>query len=102
VVVSHHASLSERIVPAGEQFFFCSGRRDGWAAALPDTGRAACNRRMPTRRFNEPIEPMTAGRPVLGIPELRVLDFADPLLLVVNLTRPVRALGTALESTLSD
>jgi hypothetical protein len=47
-------------------------------------------------------EDLTAGRPVLGIPELRVLDFADPLLLVVNLTRPVRALGTALESTLSD
>ena len=48
---------------------------------------------------------LTVGRPDIGAPELReiqVLDWADPLLLVVNLTRPVRQLGTALESTLRD
>jgi hypothetical protein len=46
------------------------------------------------------------GRPpVFGTPDLReipVLDWADPLLLVINLTGPVRTLGTALESTPSD
>jgi hypothetical protein len=48
---------------------------------------------------------LTVGPPVLGTPELReiqVLDWADPLLLVVNLTGPVCALGTALESPPSD
>ena len=43
---------------------------------------------------------LTGSPPVLGTPELaeiQVLDWADPLLLVVNLTGPVRALGTALE-----
>jgi hypothetical protein len=43
---------------------------------------------------------LTGSPPVLGTPELReiqVLDWADPLLLVVNLTGPVCALGTALE-----
>jgi hypothetical protein len=48
---------------------------------------------------------LKVGRPDIGAPELReiqVLDWANPLLLVVNLTRPVRELGTALESTLCD
>jgi hypothetical protein len=48
---------------------------------------------------------LKVGRPDIGAPELReiqVLDWADPLLLVVNLTRPVRELGTALESTRCD
>jgi hypothetical protein len=39
--------------------------------------------------------------PVLGTPDLRenpVLDWADPLLLVINLTRSVHTLGAALES----
>jgi hypothetical protein len=43
--------------------------------------------------------------PVFGTPDLKenpVLDWADPLLLVINLTGPVRTLGAALESTPSD
>jgi hypothetical protein len=43
---------------------------------------------------------LTGSPPVLETPELReiqVLDWVDPLLLVINLTGPVRALGTALE-----
>jgi hypothetical protein len=81
-------------------------RRPGQKATVPPIGLIAtsspgeANPTGPIHSLN--AEDLTAGRPVLGIPELRVLDFADPLLLVVNLTRPVRALGTALESTLSD
>jgi hypothetical protein len=43
--------------------------------------------------------------PVIGTPdlaEIQLLDWADPLLLVINLTGPVRALGAALESAPSD
>jgi len=48
---------------------------------------------------------LTVSRPDIGAPALRevqVLDWADPLLLVVNLTNPLLALGTALESAPSD
>jgi hypothetical protein len=51
------------------------------------------------------VKDFTGSPPVFGTPDLReipVLDWADPLLLVINLTRPVRTLGTALESTPSD
>ena len=47
-------------------------------------------------------EGVTTGPPALGTPEVRVLDGADPLLLVINLTEPARALGTALDSAASD
>jgi hypothetical protein len=40
--------------------------------------------------------------PDVGAPELGVLDWADPLLLVINLTRPVRDLGAALDATPSE
>jgi hypothetical protein len=45
------------------------------------------------------------GSPDIGTAELeevRVLDRADPLLLVINLTEPVRKLGAALDSAPSD
>jgi hypothetical protein len=48
---------------------------------------------------------LQVGSPIFEAPELRevrVLDWADPLLLVVNLTKSVRALGHALESAPSD
>jgi hypothetical protein len=47
----------------------------------------------------------TGSPPVFGTPDLEeipVLDWADPLLLVINLTRPVHALGAALDSAPSD
>jgi hypothetical protein len=60
----------------------------------------------PARSIRVPDpQDLTVARPDIGAPELReiqVLDWADPLLLVVNLTRPVRELGTALESTRCD
>jgi hypothetical protein len=49
-------------------------------------------------------ENLTAGPPVLGSPELgerRFLDWVDPLLLVINLTGPVRALEEALRAAAS-
>jgi hypothetical protein len=45
------------------------------------------------------------GPPDIGTPELkevRILDRADPLLVVINLTEPVRKLGAALDSAPSD
>jgi len=84
-------------------------RRPAQKVTVPPIGLIAtsspeeANRAGPIHRLN--AEDLIAGPPVLSIPELReiqVLDWADPLLLVVNLTGPVRALGTALESTLSD
>ena len=84
------------------------------------SGRPTLNPTVPANPFNRnhrhrrnPARPshglgaedLTGSPPDIGTPELReiqVLDWADPLLLVVNLTGPVRALGTALETTLSD
>jgi hypothetical protein len=45
---------------------------------------------------------LVGSPPVLGTPDLTVLDWADPLLLVINLTGPVGALGAALDSVPSD
>jgi hypothetical protein len=45
---------------------------------------------------------LTTGPAALGTPDVRVLDGADPLLLVINLTLPVRALGAALDSAPND
>jgi hypothetical protein len=83
----------------------------------PPSGRPTLNPTVPPIRSIAPpsaqpatpshglgAEDLIGSPPVLGTPELReiqVLDWADPLLLVVNLTRPVRALATALESPLS-
>ncbi len=52
-------------------------------------------------RIPDPVS-LTVQPPVFGAPDLKVLDWADPLLLVVNLTKPLVALGTALESAPSD
>jgi hypothetical protein len=68
--------------------------------APPSPGAQAAR---PARRLHP--EGFATGSPVLGTPELgelRFLDWADPLLLVINLTRPVLALGAALDSTPSD
>ena len=46
------------------------------------------------------VSPPDIGAPALR--EVQVLDWADPLLLVVNLTKPLLALGTALEPAPSD
>jgi hypothetical protein len=46
---------------------------------------------------------LTVGPPVFGSPELReiqFLDWAEPLLLVINLSMPVRELGAALDAAL--
>ena len=55
-------------------------------------------------RIPDPVS-LIAGPPVFSPADLRevqVLDWADPLLLVVNLTKPLLALGAALESAPSD
>ena len=68
--------------------------------APPSPGAQAAR---PAHRLHP--EGFATGSPVLGTPELgelRFLDWADPLLLVINLTRPVLALGAALDSTPSD
>jgi hypothetical protein len=70
--------------------------------AQPSPGQRA-QPATPTR-IPDPLG-LTVGSPVFGAPELRevqVLDRADPLLLVVNLTKPIRALGSKLESGPSD
>jgi hypothetical protein len=100
-------------------------RRGDWAlksprhSPPPHSGRPPLKPTVPGSIASPtPEEPQSAGPtdhlhakdfvgspPVLGTPDLRenpVLDWADPLLLVINLTGPLRALGTALESTPSD
>jgi hypothetical protein len=70
--------------------------------APPSPGQGAPPAR-PTRipdPENLTVRPPVFGGPDLG--EIKVLDWAEPLLLVVNLTKPVRALGTALERAPSD
>jgi hypothetical protein len=57
----------------------------------------------PDRVIDAPA--FATGSPDIGAPELRevrILDRADPMLLVINLTVPVRALGAALDSAPSD
>jgi hypothetical protein len=95
-----------------------------WALKSPRHSAPPPSDRPPLTRPPDAIAPPSPGRaqtagpthhlhakdfigspPVLGTPGLRenpVLDWADPLLLVINLTGPVRTLGTALESTPGD
>jgi hypothetical protein len=96
-------------------------RREDWALKGPRHSLPLASGRPPlpgTIAPRTPGEPQSAGPtdhllpkdfvgspPVLETPDLRenpVLDWAVPLLLVIDLTGPVRTLGAALESTPSD
>jgi hypothetical protein len=83
-------------------------RRGDWALKVPRHPPPPPSRRPPlTAGPTHGFDPkgLATGPPDLGTPELgeiRFLDWADPLLLVINLTGPVRALGAALESAPSD
>jgi hypothetical protein len=101
-------------------------RRGDWALKVPRNPPPPPSRRPPLTaavpRLTAPSSPPQAAQPArpthgldaegvatgpadLGTPklgEIRFLDWADPLLLVINLTGSVRALGAALESAPGD